>query len=113
MMLRITRGTEARKPGLRGEHEGNRNTIARGMPDCFGKLAVTTLVCFLFSHARLRVRRASGIPCALLCFGGFYSMTRARLRRGNAKVYLWRSPDAAQRAANAAWCVADPGSIGP
>src|SRR5581483_9528741 len=48
MMLRITRGTEARKPGLRGEREGNRKTVARGMPDRFGKLAVTTLVCFLF-----------------------------------------------------------------
>jgi hypothetical protein len=35
-MLRITRGTEATKPGLRGEHEGNRNTIAQGMPDRLG-----------------------------------------------------------------------------
>src|SRR5579872_3977840 len=27
--------TEARKPGLRGEHEISRNTIAQGRPDCF------------------------------------------------------------------------------
>jgi hypothetical protein len=26
---------------------------------------VTMLVCFLFLHARLRVHRAPGIPCAL------------------------------------------------
>jgi hypothetical protein len=28
--------TVARKPGHRGEHEGNRNTIAQGKPECFG-----------------------------------------------------------------------------
>jgi hypothetical protein len=26
---------------------------------------VTTIVCFIFSHAMLRVRRAPGFPCAL------------------------------------------------
>src|SRR5579872_6802844 len=56
------------------------------MPDCFGKLAVTTLVCFLFSHTRLRVGKTPGIPCALFSFGGFRSTTRAWLRRGNAEV---------------------------
>ena len=33
MVLRITRRTETTKPGLRGEHEENRKTIAQGMPD--------------------------------------------------------------------------------
>jgi hypothetical protein len=28
--------TVARKPGHREEHEGNRNTIAQGKPECFG-----------------------------------------------------------------------------
>jgi hypothetical protein len=32
----------------RGEHEGNRKTIARGMPGVAGVTVVTTLVCFLF-----------------------------------------------------------------
>jgi hypothetical protein len=59
--------TGARKPGPREEHEANRNTIVQGMPDCFGLPVVTLLVCFFISHARLRVRRASGIPCALCC----------------------------------------------
>jgi hypothetical protein len=57
--------TVSNKPGHRGEHEGNRKTIARGMPDETGVTVVTTLVCFFISHARLRVHRAPGIPCAL------------------------------------------------
>jgi hypothetical protein len=42
-------------------------TIAQGRPDCFGEPVVTMLVCFFISHARLRVHRAPGFPCAL-CF---------------------------------------------
>jgi hypothetical protein len=58
--------TETTKPGLRGEHEGNRKTIAQGMPDDGVVPVVTTLVCFFHLHARLRVHVAPGIPCALL-----------------------------------------------
>jgi hypothetical protein len=36
--LRITLATVARKPDHRGDHEGNRNTIAQGMPDCLACL---------------------------------------------------------------------------
>src|SRR6266849_9184770 len=55
------RMTVTRRIRRRGEHEGNRKTIARGMPGVSGVTVVTTLVCFiLFSHARLRVRRAPG-----------------------------------------------------
>jgi hypothetical protein len=43
-------------PAHRGDHEGNRNTIAQGMPECFGQPVVTMLVCFHLSHTRLRVR---------------------------------------------------------
>src|SRR5690348_12453823 len=35
------------------------------MPDPFGEPVVTLLACFFISHARLRVHRAPGIPCAL------------------------------------------------
>jgi hypothetical protein len=35
------------------------------MPDDFGVTVVTMLVCFFILHARLRVHRAPGIPCAL------------------------------------------------
>jgi hypothetical protein len=43
-------------------------TIVRGMPGEPGVTVVTMLVCFFILHARLRARRAPGIPCAL-CFG--------------------------------------------
>jgi hypothetical protein len=42
-------------------------TIAQGRPGCSGEPVVTMLVCFSLSHARLRVQRAPGFPCAL-CF---------------------------------------------
>src|SRR4030088_1236478 len=41
--------TVANKPGHRGEHEGNRKTIARGMPGEPGVTVVTTPVCFLLA----------------------------------------------------------------
>jgi hypothetical protein len=60
--------TGTRKPGPREEHEGNRKTIARGMPGETGVTVVTILVCFFHSHARLRaLSKAPGIPCALRC----------------------------------------------
>ena len=42
---------------------------ACGTPDVSGAFVVTMLVCFLVLHARLRMRHASGVPCAL-GFGG-------------------------------------------
>src|SRR2546429_7192714 len=58
--------TVSNKPGHRGEHEGNRKTIARGMPGDFrcDRGDYARVLCFI-SHARLRVHRAPGIPCAL------------------------------------------------
>jgi hypothetical protein len=35
------------------------------MPDCFGEPVVTNSCVCLYLHARLRARRAPGIPCAL------------------------------------------------
>src|SRR5258707_9477030 len=57
--------TVSNKPGHRGEREVSRKTIARGMPGRSGVTVVTMLVCFFHLHARLRVHRAPGIPCAL------------------------------------------------
>jgi hypothetical protein len=48
--LRIALATETTKPGLRGEHEENRKTIAQGMPDCFGEPVVTCLRAFIFAR---------------------------------------------------------------
>ena len=75
--FRIAPMTGARKPGPREEHEGNRKTLARGMPDRFGLPVVTMLVCFHFSHARLWVRPAPGIPCALRFSRAMFDRTRA------------------------------------
>jgi hypothetical protein len=43
--------TVTNKPDHRREREGNRKTIARGMPECFGLPAVTLArVFFVFTH---------------------------------------------------------------
>jgi hypothetical protein len=54
------------KPGLRGEHEGNRNTIAQGMPALSGEPVVTNLRAFLPCTQGCGCALAPGIPCALL-----------------------------------------------
>src|SRR6266404_5949350 len=59
--VRRSAGDGVKQRGHRGERE------SRGMPGRSGVTVVTTLVCFFVSHARLRVHRAPGIPCAL-CF---------------------------------------------
>src|SRR6478735_3282855 len=64
--------TVSNKPGHRGDHEVSRKTIARGMPGDF-RCDRGDYARVLFSlHARLRVHRAPGIPCAL------YSRRRER-----------------------------------
>jgi hypothetical protein len=66
-------------PAHRGDHEGNRNTIAQGMPECFGQPVVTMLVCFHFLHTRLRVRpKHPAFPAPSLIQGRRCGRTRAR-----------------------------------
>src|SRR5438045_621450 len=61
----IRKATVTRKP-ITGEITKEAvKTIARGMPGCSGEPVVTTSCAFYFLHARLRVHRAPGIPCAL------------------------------------------------
>jgi hypothetical protein len=43
----------------------------------FGVPVVDLLVCFLFSHTRLRVRKTPGIPCALSIRRDLFLKTRA------------------------------------
>jgi hypothetical protein len=65
----------------RGEHEGTRKTIARGMPGVSGVTVVTTLVCSTYTlHTRLRAHQASGIPCALCLKGGRLHAQSGRIR---------------------------------
>src|SRR2546423_11986458 len=79
--------TVSNKSGHRGEHEGNRKTIARGMPGDFrcDRGDYARVLCFI-SHARLRVHRAPGIPCAL-CFlwAEGFTHSSGTSRRGNAE----------------------------
>jgi hypothetical protein len=49
-MLCIAPVTETRKPGLRGEREGNRKTIAQGMPVDFGGPVVTNSRVFYYTR---------------------------------------------------------------
>src|SRR5882724_13670125 len=82
--------TVSNKPGRRGEREVSRKTIARGMPGDFrcDRGDYARVLCFI-SHARLRVHRAPGIPCAL-CFlwaEGFIHDSGAP-RRENADAHL-------------------------
>src|SRR5262245_23201618 len=51
------------KAAHRGEHEGNRKTIARGKPGCLGCTCSSTPV--LFFARGLRAQSAPGFPCAL------------------------------------------------
>src|ERR1700678_3381963 len=51
-------------PVHQGDHGGAVKTIAQGMPFVSGGPCKCACV-FLLLHAKLRVHRASGIPCAL------------------------------------------------
>jgi hypothetical protein len=82
--------TVSTKPDHRGEHEGNRKTIARGMPGDSGVTVVTTTGEHLypFLPTRLRAHRAPGIPCALYLEGKeFSSKTSGAASREIAKLY--------------------------
>jgi hypothetical protein len=77
--------TESTKPGLRGDCEGNRNTIVRGMPERFGLPVVTMLVCFHFSHTRLRVRmKHPAFPAPSCREGQDFQYNSGEARRENA-----------------------------
>jgi hypothetical protein len=56
------------------------------MPDCSGEPVVTTSCAFYILHARLRVQRAPGIPCALS--SGQLTQNSDAPRRENAEVWL-------------------------
>jgi hypothetical protein len=50
-LLDDQQATVAKEPGHRGEHEISRNTIAQGVPDCFG-VPVVTCSCAFFICTR-------------------------------------------------------------
>jgi hypothetical protein len=94
----VPRAMVANKPGTPGRARSNRNTIAQGMPVCFRRTCgeYARMLCF-YLHARLRVRQASGIPCALLIEGvrNFWQSSGA-WRREIAEACLLPSPQRAR-----------------
>jgi hypothetical protein len=84
--------TESKKPGLRGDYEGNRNTIARGMPECFGLPVVTVLVCFHFSHTRPWVRLIHPAFPAPFVVEGQHNSGEARRENAGPCADEWRFP---------------------
>jgi hypothetical protein len=70
--------TEARKPGLRGEHEGNRNTVARGVPDCFGVPVVTyARMLLLFAYEAAGAQKHPAFPAPSFVEGRGFCIARA------------------------------------
>jgi len=95
-MLCIAPMTEAKKPGLRGEREGNRKTIAQGVPDRFGVPVVTTLVCFFpFAREAAGALGHPAFPAPSSC------LLRDKLTQNSDALRVPRTgarvPDAAQR----------------
>src|SRR5437762_14054890 len=87
----IRKTTVTRKP-ITGEiTKETVKTIARGMPGCSGEPVVTTSCAFYFLHARLRVQRAPGIPCAL-SEGGCWQSSGVFTRRERGGVFHVRRP---------------------
>src|SRR5947209_4177278 len=87
--LTLLRGDGGKKAGHRGELEVSRKTIAQGRPECFRWTCM--LVCAFLKmhlHARPRVQRAPGLPCALnLCRGHQTTQSSGASRRENANAH--------------------------
>jgi hypothetical protein len=78
---------EARRIRLQGELGISRQTIARGMPGCFG--CTCMLVCAFLSASCTRDRGcqpAPGIPCALSFSRANFKQASGVMRRENAKL---------------------------
>jgi hypothetical protein len=74
---------------LRGEHVISRKAIAQGMSDCLRCPVCSCAHSSVHMHARPRVQRASGIPCALYFREGErYSQTSGGTCRENEEPYL-------------------------
>ena len=82
--------TVANKPDHRGEYEGNRNTIARGMPGVSGVTVVTMLVCsFYFACEAAGASRARHSLRPLISEGETTEQTSRETRGEIAKLWLF------------------------
>ncbi|HZR75720.1 hypothetical protein [Bradyrhizobium sp.] len=85
-MLTHCAGDGDKKPDRREEHGISRNTIAQGMPDCFGEPVVDLLVCFFPLHARLRVSLITRRSLRPLLQGEKFGQSSGVWRREKEKV---------------------------
>jgi len=85
-MLTHCAGDGDKKPDRREEHGISRNTIAQGMPDCFGEPVVDLLVCFFPLHARLRVSLITRHSLRPLLQGEKFGQSSGVWRREKEKV---------------------------
>ena len=83
MLICITPAMVARKPGHQGEREGNRKTIAQGMPVDPGGPVVTTR-CIFLHHTRLGCIGHPAFPAPSISGRKLNCKTRA-MRRENAE----------------------------
>jgi hypothetical protein len=110
-----SRATVAKEPGHRRARRKPLKPLRAGMPGDSGVLVVTRV---RFTNAKCtRGRGCSGHPAFPTPLLGGTSLQSSGASRREARSCVlgrgrgMRSPDAAQRAALAAWCAADPGSI--
>src|SRR6185312_4572866 len=81
-------GDGGKRAVLREEHEISRKAIAQGRPGCFRRTCMLVCTfCFAQQHTRPRVRRAPGLPCALMIRGQTKCKPRAKTCRENATPY--------------------------
>jgi hypothetical protein len=104
--FRIDVGNGGNKAGLRGEHEGNRNTIVRGMPAVGGEPAVTNS-CALSCTRGCGCAVASGIPCALDLGGHQDRQTPGAFAPREGSFVSWRGNSGKGR------CTMSPAAGGP
>ena len=78
--------TGARKPDPRGEHEGNRKTIAQGRPDRSGEPVVTNLRVFYTTREAAGGLTRPAFPAPSVFEGHEFHNARAFSRRGKADV---------------------------
>ena len=85
--------TVANKPDHRGEYEGNRNTIARGMPGVSGVTVVTMLVCsFYFACEAAGASRARHSLRPLLKGGRLHAQS-GRISAAGMRIAVLMSSD--------------------
>src|ERR1700732_2936258 len=88
----LSLATGANSPGHRGDHEGSRKTIARGMPGDSGVTVVTCLRAFYFcTQGSGRIERPAFPAPSVVRGGGRWQQNSRDLRGEIAKPWLFEN----------------------